>query len=68
MYRQIHPTQNKSFVKQSEWSNSLKDLCKGVLQEEHNEQNRKEYERNICKVMTNNSSNSYTLRTRKIVC
>lgn len=50
MYRQINPLHNKNFVKQSGWSKSLKDLCTSILQEEHQEQNRKEYEKNICKV------------------
>ena len=50
MYRRIEPTQRKTFVKQSEWSSSLKDLSKNILQDEHNEYNRREYEKNICKV------------------
>ena len=50
MYRQVDEKENKSFTHQSEWSPSLKDLCQDILNDEHKELNRKEWERNVCKV------------------
>ena len=50
MYRRVDPEENKSFTHQSEWSGSLKDLCKDILNDENKERNRKEWERNVCKV------------------
>ena len=50
MYRQVDQNENKSFTHQSEWSTSLKDLCKDISNDENKERDKKEWERNVCKV------------------
>ncbi|XP_066910373.1 ubiquitin carboxyl-terminal hydrolase 47-like [Clytia hemisphaerica] len=50
MYRRLDRKENRGFTQQSDWSASLKDLCSDILNDENKEKNRKEWERNVCKL------------------
>lgn len=50
MYRRKDEKKNIGFFHQSRWSKSLQDLCKDILDDENREHNRKEWEKNVCKL------------------
>jgi len=53
MYRRVDSKENTGFYRQSEWSKSIQDLCKDMLNDEDREKSRKEWEKNVCKVKAN---------------
>ena len=50
MYRKVDNSKNKEFIKKSDWSNSLTDLCNNLLKDEEDEHTKREREKNMCKV------------------